>query len=399
MRASFLARIWFVLTFALLHVVASERSAEAYPWMIRHEYTQCVSCHVDPAGGGLLSNYGRAQGELLLRTRYDSGPPRGSAQLGEPLLGVVTLPESLNLGADVRFANLQRALIGRPPEGRFLLMQADALGELTVGRFRVNGSIGVVDEGGNAAAITAGAEEKVVSRTHWVGLDLGANREFLVRAGRLNLPFGLRSVEHTRLVRSETRTDTNTAQQHGVSIDYARKRLRGGLMAILGNFAIGPDKFRSRGFAAYGEWAIRDDLAVGLSSMATHAEFDIALLTPTWRHAHGAFARYSPFRAMVVSGEVDFLHTSQPTPGRTAFGGVGLLSADLEPIQGLHLGPTFELLARDFDGPASYGGWASAWWFFLPHMDVRVDAITHSLASERGRIQMLSGLVQVHGYL
>src|SRR5262249_43969536 len=153
---------------------------------------------------------------------------------------------------------------------------------------------------------------------------LGAHDEVLVRAGRMNLPFGIRSIEHTLLVRAETRTDTNTAQQYGVEVDYHRGAVRAGAIAIAGNFLVSPDHFRSRGFAAFGEYALTPTLAVGASSMVTNTQLDLVLLTPTWRHAHGVFARYSPDRAIVVSGEWAFLHTSQPTPGRTRFGGVGM---------------------------------------------------------------------------
>src|SRR5690348_11322894 len=49
--------------------------AHAYAWMIRHGYTQCVQCHVDPSGAGALTPYGRAMGELVLRTRYPFDKP------------------------------------------------------------------------------------------------------------------------------------------------------------------------------------------------------------------------------------------------------------------------------------------------------------------------------------
>ena len=392
-----LVRLVVACLFAFAVVLAS-RSASAYPWMIRHGYTQCVSCHADPAGGGLLTAFGRAQGEILLRTRYDGAPSHEPGRLGEPMFGA-PLPEGLSLGASLR-AGLFRVIPSQgDAQSRFILMQADALGQYQLGRFRVNGSIGVVDEGGNAAAITRGPDEKLISRVHWVGVDLGARRDILVRAGRMVVPFGLRSVEHTRFVRSETRTDANAQQQYGLSVDLARGWFRGGAMFIAGNFAISPDKFRSRGFAAYGEAAVSPELTLGVSTMLTHSTFDPALLTPAFRHAHGVFARYSPVRAMVVSGEWDFLHTSQPTPGRTDFGGTGLLSVDVEPIQGLHFGPTGELTARRFDGPASLGAWGSVWWFFLPHLDVRFDAIGQSIASERGRVGVVSGILQLHGYL
>jgi len=57
-------------------VVAALRPsrAEAYPWMIRHGYSQCAPCHVDPSGSGPLSPYGRVIGEEVLRTPYG---PRG----------------------------------------------------------------------------------------------------------------------------------------------------------------------------------------------------------------------------------------------------------------------------------------------------------------------------------
>src|SRR4051812_21873295 len=57
-----------LIAFAILSLHSAR--ADAYPWMIRHEYTGCAICHGDPTGGGVLTPYGRAQGDLLLRTHY-----------------------------------------------------------------------------------------------------------------------------------------------------------------------------------------------------------------------------------------------------------------------------------------------------------------------------------------
>lgn len=384
---------------AALFVLAATRPAAAYPWMIRHAYTQCANCHADPAGGGLLNTYGRAQGEILMRMRYGSPPSEEPGALAEPLLGLLKQPRNLLIGGSGRYAYLRSIPLAGESQGRFILMQADLLGQYSLGRFRSNASVGYVSEGGNAAAVTIGEAGKLVSRVHWVGVDLGKHDEVLVRAGRMNLPFGIRSIEHTLFVRRETRTDINTGQQYGLAADYHRGPVRAGVMAIAGNFAVSPDQFRSRGYAGYAEYAVLPALALGVSSMAVRTELDLPLLTPTWRHAHGVFARYSPFRALVVNGELDFLHTSQPTPGSTFFGGVGMVNVDLEPIQGLHVGPTLEVLARDFDQRASYGVWASAWWFFLPHADLRFDAISNSIAIPGGTSRIVSAIAQVHVYL
>lgn len=376
------------------------RRAEAYPWMIRHGYAQCATCHADPAGGGLLNTYGRAQGEILMRMRYGSSTEAEPGRLAEPVWGLLPeLPSALLVGGGLRAARVERKPLGGELDGRTILMQSDLYGQLKLWRLRANGSIGYVSEGGNAAAVNVAVDEKIVSRVHWVGLDIGKNDELLVRVGRMNVPFGLRSIEHTLSTRVATRTDINTGQQHGVSFDFHRGPLRASVMGIGGNFQIQQDRFRARGYAGLAEYAFTPTLAAGVSSMVTNYRMDLTLFTPTWRHAHGAFVRYSPTRAAVINAEWDFLHTSQPTPGTTFFGGVGAVNVDLEPIQGLHFGPTLEVSTRDFDEQASYGGWASAWWFFLPHADLRFDAIGQRLSTPRGQTQVFTGVLQLHVYL
>ena len=74
--------------------------ASAYTWMIRHGYTSCATCHVDPSGGGLLTQYGRAQGALIMSQRWGLSDET-SIKRGEYLMGVPT-PENWSLGGDLR---------------------------------------------------------------------------------------------------------------------------------------------------------------------------------------------------------------------------------------------------------------------------------------------------------
>jgi hypothetical protein len=389
----------FLLVAVAMAVLLLPRSAAAYPWMIRHGYTQCATCHADPSGGGLLVPYGRAQGEILLRMRYGSSVEREPSRAAEPMFGVLPLPSALLVGGSVRSLHLRRFPAQGASSARTILMQADLLGQIELGRLRASASMGYIHEGALPASITRGAEDRLVSRVHWAGADLGREREWLVRAGRMNLPFGLRSIEHVSFVRAETRTDINAAQQHGASIAYHRGPWRGELMAVLGNFQIAQDRFRSRGYAGFLELAPSRVAAVGVSSLALHTDLDPQLLTPSWRQAHGVFARYSPERAVVLGAEIDALHTSQPTPGRTAFGSVGQVTVDFEPVQGLHLAETLEVLLRDFDERASIGLWSTAWWFFLPHADVRLDFVSQRFATPAGSTPVTSLLAQLHFYL
>src|SRR5262249_47581495 len=77
--------------------------ARASAGMSRRDSPGCNQCHADPSGGGLLTQYGRAQGELLLRSHYQPwAEDEEPSKLGDFLLGAVPLPESVLLGGDYR---------------------------------------------------------------------------------------------------------------------------------------------------------------------------------------------------------------------------------------------------------------------------------------------------------
>src|SRR5437879_3832052 len=100
----------------VLLMIAWARPAHAYAWMIRHEYTSCAQCHADPSGGSLLTPYGRAQGELLLRSQYSKRDADAEpGKMKDFLWGLIPLPEeTLLLGGDVRNAFLATRIA---PEG------------------------------------------------------------------------------------------------------------------------------------------------------------------------------------------------------------------------------------------------------------------------------------------
>jgi hypothetical protein len=113
-------------------------SAEAYPWMIRHGYTTCTPCHADPSGSGLITAYGRAQAELLMRTRYgghkDKEEEAGS--VAGFMFGAVTPPDWLLLGVSARNLVLLEHDNGKWEDPADYLMEADAKAQVTVDRFR-----------------------------------------------------------------------------------------------------------------------------------------------------------------------------------------------------------------------------------------------------------------------
>lgn len=380
------------------------RDAHAYAWMIRHEYTSCATCHADPSGGSILTPYGRMQSELLLRSWYDGSKPsdRDPGTLGDFAFGVVKLPEPLLLQVDVRDAVLQEVpTTGTAPTARLINMQTDLAGQVTAGRFRVNGSIGaLLGKSGGAPTWVLGRQDiHLVSRHHWLGVDLGEDKSWLLRAGRMNLPYGIRSIEHELWVRKEPGVDINSAQQHGAAISYSGEKLRGELMLIAGNFQISPDDYRQRGYSAFIEWSQANNATAGISSKLTRAEIDGRFGAATIRQSHGLFGRYALGKMAVFSGQVDMLLAS-PKSSSTQVGITSALQADIEPWQGLHLLGTGELLQRSFTRESlGFGLWGGAHWFFLPHMDLRADVIYRNEDAGAGRFGTFAFLGQVHAFL
>jgi hypothetical protein len=357
-------------------------NAHAYPWMIRHGYTGCAPCHTDPSGGaGALTEYGRAQSDLLLRMRYGKSSESGEADPTSGFLGFLQLPEQARLGGDFREAYLSDHSEGDPTQNQFIAMRADLYGDFKIGRFRAAGSIGYVPQGDLTAALTTSPQDNVVSREHWLGVELDDEGAYLLRAGRIALPYGIRMIEHNLWARTLTRTDIDATQEYGVALSFGRDKLRGELMGIAGNFEIRPDEFRDRGYSVYVEYAPLTTLAVGASSLFTRATRDIVYGVTDYRYSNGPFLRYAPLQQLVFLTEIDSVYQSLTWNGHRG-GYAGFAQADYEPIQGLHAMLTGEVMNSGQAGePVSADVWLSGVWFFLPHMDVRLDAIFSTLGA------------------
>ncbi len=384
-RRSSVPTFWrvFASVVPLVFVLLVPSRADAYTWMIRHSYTGCGICHGDPTGGEVLTAYGRAQSDLLLSTKWgggESAEPSGASNF----IGVIELPTEVMLGGSARLASTLK-----DGELRAFPMQLDLYGQFRFGDFFMGGNVGAarVEIGSphaRPAQVTAnqGKEFNLISRNHYLGLDL-AEGSYTVRAGRLNLPFGIRIPEHTAQVREATRTDRESDQQHGVALAYNSEIARGEIMAIAGNYQINPDKFRERGYSFFFELMALDRTAIGLSSLYTYAKVDRTTLeSNVARGAHGGFLRTAIGEPFALLAEMNLL-----TNSTTALGYVGFLQGDYELVQGLHALATVELLNNGIPksspdlkptpglGKPQLGGWLSAAWFIFPHMDMRVDAM------------------------
>lgn len=310
-----------------------------------HPGLECIGCHQREGEGPRFDIAG-----TVYPTAHEPDDCNGT---GSGITVVIT-------DSTGRQLSLQTTAVGN--FGRLLLMQADLQGAVAVGPVHADASIGFARDGAFAASLVGDDQGRLVSRIHWLGVNLDADHAWLVRAGRMNLPFGLRIIEHTMWVRQATRTDINVAQQHGVSVSYTGDRWRGELMGIAGNFQISPDAVRERGYSGMLEYAITEKAAAGVSSLVTYAARDLILETPVWRQAHGLFGRVSPVHWLVLMAEADLILTSQEVNNSLGF--AAFAQADVELTQGLHVIGAVEAgshldttLSPSFGPGLSGGGW------------------------------------------
>lgn len=378
---------------ALCAVLLLSLQAHAYPWLLRHEYVQCSACHHDPSGAGPTTQYGRDAG----REAVYMGGAEGDSTTSNFLYGAVKTPSWLELGGDVRLMSLSSKSRGVPGTQRLIWMQLDGDASLKLGDFVAVGALGYAPEGALGASLTRSTENNLVSRQYWLGYQLPVSTTMLVRAGRMNLPFGIRTIEHTLWARKLTRTNINDEQQYGASFYFGANMFRGELMGIAGSLQLRPDEYRERGYSAYVEAELFSGAALGVSSLITHRDRDTVTLEEAWRQVHGGFARWAtPYQPLVLLTEWDYVFESS----RNQFykrGLVSYLQADWEPIRGMHVMATGEAnKVGSRERRWSYGGWLSYAWFPAPHFDVRLDGIYQSLGSSAGRSGVYTLLLQGH---
>jgi hypothetical protein len=396
---------------AVLFASLLPAAAEAYPWMIRHDYTGCAVCHVDPSGAGLLTDYGRAQSVLLMQMNYGS-PFTGdeAPSYSKFAFGLVPLPDWLLAqvtfrGAEFWLSDTTPGTAGSPSttisQQMFIMMLLDARAELKLGIFRAGGSLGwgTTPFTLPAAIVSnqAGTNE-LLARDYWVGLQL--DDSLLLRLGRINLPFGLRNVEHTAWVRNNTLTDINYSQQSGFSVAFDNGHVRSEVLAILGNLNVTPDAYRQRGFSGLVEVPVAERAAIGFSALVTRAELSTSSPSPSLRQVYAVFSRWAPVEPVVLLVEGDVFINNALGSGVLQTNAATWLQLDWEPLQGLHFAPAVETLNSYGVNGTGVGTWMTIDWFCLPHTDIRLDGVYRyqpSAASPASNV--FTFLIQLHTYL
>jgi hypothetical protein len=337
---------------------------------------RCSACHLSPAGGGLINDYGRdAAGSAISRG--------GDGRL---LHGLWSAPGWLALGGDVRLAVGDHRVAGRNQLLAFP-MQADLYAHVQTGSWSVSFTAGVR---GAARSPTPPLTERLASREHYAMYERG---DYAVRAGRFFPVFGLRLADHTAYVR---RFLGFGLLEEPYALELARSDA--GSEARLTGFVPQPIPFlgagyRDRGVAASYERHIGDAALAG-----AHAR--IALGDDERRYAVGAIGKlWLPGPGLLWQAELDVQRQSfrGHGPGRTQL--AGYLSATTWLAHGVMLTGAGQLWQPDLAlrGTLRESVEVNLQYFPLAHVELHLlGRATSSVAL--GSPDLLT-LLQLHYYL
>jgi hypothetical protein len=377
-----------LLAGALGLVLLGERPAQAFPqWQLSTGAVRCNQCHYAPAGGGLLTGYGRdAAGEDL-----STFPGNGTF-----LHGAVKLPSWLALGGDLRGAFVANDV--QDPNGTeaaVFPMQADfaARVALPVG-FSVSGIVGFRGQVRNPDTLVPNqnyqpiSTSQLISREHYATWQPGAVGPY-VRVGRFFTPFGLRFAEHNLYLRRDLGFD-QLQETYNLSAGVIYDAWELHITLFAPDFArhIGSDE---NGFALLYERRLAND------RVALAGQTRLASGPGVTRFIFGAYGKayVEPIRTLFFA-EADGVQLLFEAPVPMRLQAIATAGLTVLPLPSILLTALVEHNQVDVAADASWtAADAFASWFPYPHCEVQVF----------GRLQFPSGgdmtkvfLAQLHYY-
>jgi hypothetical protein len=264
--------------FAILLLVLPS-AVSAYPQYIVKGYTNCASCHYSPTGGGLPNSYGYATQSATfpdavdskfleqMRTKLQKNDVTGYKDDG------ATPKLQGDIGLDARLLVLS-AYSGEDDEGgeggedggggsktpMLIPMLVEVSGVLAYGPWITYGSVTPKKSGESSRSDT------IFSREHWIGRKMGATS--MIRAGRIVLPFGIRSPDHTLYTRRDFGFD-KWGQSYGLEWDYYSERWMISTSGFVGDLIQDPSHLQQRGGVASVAYNIPGKTSFGLSFMGS----------------------------------------------------------------------------------------------------------------------------------
>lgn len=283
----------FGLSFGILFLLSwfsGSSELVAFPEMVRHGYGNCSSCHISPAGGGILTNYGRELGKEVLSTWSGENEHL-------PFYKPVALPEPLRIGGDIRTI---QTYVDTPAvrQGKYFLMQADLELAWATESYTVAASIGR-----DMGSPNTGSDDKWSSRRHYLLLPLKPIGDgFSVRLGRFYKNYGLMIPDHTSEIRRGIGWDQNS-ETYNAEFNYQTEEYSLSVTAV-GGRPDDEDVVSDKGAAFSASRLFNSKYKVGLSYFYGNSSDDVG------RELFGIFWALGFTEQLYWLGEYDLTRTA-----------------------------------------------------------------------------------------
>jgi hypothetical protein len=264
-------------------VLLSGASVYAYPQYVAKGYATCGSCHYSPDGGGFANAYGMATSQAMFPDAVPASLIEGLREWSQKSGATGYDDEDLpalqwDAGVDSRFLFVEAVTeIGEEAGFHFIPMLLEAQGVVALGSFALLGTVSPR----RTSTTTSPDETYLYSRTHW--LQYRFSEEFSLRAGRMVLPFGLRTPDHTVSTRRALDFD-KYAQPYGVQLDWNSERWSLAAMGFLGGAPWRNENMQEQGLSSTLAYVFPGRAALGVSALYGKTGFYHRLVG-------GAFAR------------------------------------------------------------------------------------------------------------
>lgn len=157
-------------------------NAHAFPENVRHGYVNCTACHVSPAGGGLLTDYGRSLSKELMSTWGREGEENFLYGVkGDHL-------KWLKAGGNLRAVQTYRDNVNIQ-KAELIPMQADLEAGYDQGKFAAIATVGM-----RSKVVSERNLDETFSRRHY--LLYRFTDEISIRGGKFQMAYGLGSPDH-----------------------------------------------------------------------------------------------------------------------------------------------------------------------------------------------------------
>lgn len=238
--------------FFAIPILLIAQFAYSYPELTRHGYTNCTTCHVSPAGGGLLTAYGRELSREILSTWSRDG----EQYFAYGAFKTLNESERMLLGGDIRSLQVVRDT-PTTRTGRFIVMQADVEAGYNGKKFAVVGSVGRQE-------LRRGmeSESRFFSRRHYVLGRLSEKQN--IRIGKFLRFYGLNDPNHNLYIRRDLQLGFDT-ETYNAEYSFLGENLGFYLTGIFGSNDDPRSQTMEKGVTATTQYFFGEKQKIGFS--------------------------------------------------------------------------------------------------------------------------------------